>query len=69
MADVPGLAVLHYGTPHYDVVRPGHFVLCAVSGERIPLDDLMYWSEEFQEAYRSAEEATISFLRHRGVLA
>ncbi|MFZ2980938.1 MAG: DUF2093 domain-containing protein, partial [Sphingobium sp.] len=52
MADIPGLAVIEYGTPHFDVVRPGQFVLCAISGERIPLDHLMYWSAEFQEAYR-----------------
>ena len=66
MADIPGLAVLEYGTPHFDVVRPGQFVLCAISGERIPLDHLMYWSAEFQEAYRCAPEATQGFLRKRG---
>ncbi|AUW60216.1 DUF2093 domain-containing protein [Sphingobium sp. SCG-1] len=65
MADIPGLAVLHYDTPHWEVVKPGNFVLCAISGERIPLDDLMYWSAEFQEAYRSAPEATAGFLRRR----
>ncbi|MCI4588912.1 DUF2093 domain-containing protein [Sphingobium sp. BYY-5] len=65
-ADIQGLAVLRYETPHFDIVRPGQFVLCAVSGERIDLDDLKYWSAEFQEAYRGAEEATRAFLRHRG---
>lgn len=66
MADIPGLAVLQYGTPHFEVVRPGHFVLCAVTGERIPLDELTYWSREFQEAYRGPEEATAAYRRHRG---
>ncbi|APL94216.1 hypothetical protein Sj15T_07390 [Sphingobium sp. TA15] len=66
MADIQGLAVLHYDTPHFDVVRPGQFVLCAVSGARIDLEDLKYWSAEFQEAYRGPEEATRSFLEHRG---
>lgn len=65
MADIPGLAVLRYDTPHYDVVKPGHFVLCAVSGERIPLDSLTYWSGEFQEAYRGPAEATAAYLKHR----
>lgn len=65
MADVPGLAVLHYATPHWEVVKPGNFVLCAISGERIALDDLMYWSTEFQEAYRGPSEATQGFLRRR----
>ncbi|MEJ7927236.1 DUF2093 domain-containing protein [Sphingobium sp. AN641] len=66
MADIQGLAVLHYDTPHFEVVRPGQFVLCAISGERIDLNDLKYWSGEFQEAYRGAAEATEAFIRHRG---
>lgn len=66
MADIPGLAVLRYGTPHYDVVRPGQFVLCAISGERIPIDNLIYWNSDAQEAYMGAEEATQGFLRRRG---
>ncbi len=65
MADIQGLAVLHYETPHFDIVRPGQFVLCAVSGARIELDDLKYWSAELQQAYRGAEEATAAMLRHR----
>jgi hypothetical protein len=65
MADVPGLAVLRYATPHFDVVKPGRFVLCAVSGEQIALDTLTYWSAEFQEAYRGPAEATASYLKHR----
>ncbi|WP_340264176.1 DUF2093 domain-containing protein [Sphingobium mellinum] len=69
MADIKGLAVLRYATPHFDVIRPGQFVLCAVSGERIDIDDLKYWSAEFQEAYRGPVEATHSFLRHRSVIA
>lgn len=66
VADIQGLAVLHYDTPHFDVVKSGQFVLCAVSGARIDLEDLKYWSAEFQEAYRGPTEATASFLRHRG---
>lgn len=56
--DLPGLAVLRYRTPDYEIVRPGHFVLCAVSGAEIPLNELVYWSAPRQEAYRSAIEAT-----------
>jgi len=50
-------AVLRYGTPEYEVIRPGSFVICAVSGRRIPLDALRYWSPELQEAYAGPEEA------------
>jgi hypothetical protein len=52
------LAVLRYGTPDFQVVRPGAFVLCAVSGRRIPLEALRYWSVELQEAYAGPEEAS-----------
>lgn len=54
----PGLAVLHFRAADYEIVKPGQYVLCAVSGEAIPLGDLLYWSAARQEAYRGAEEAT-----------
>ncbi|MDF2383286.1 DUF2093 domain-containing protein [Nostoc ellipsosporum NOK] len=57
-----GPAQLHYDTPEFDILRPGSYVLCAVSGEQIPLNELKYWSAEFQEAYRSAAEATAAML-------
>lgn len=49
--DLEGLAQLHYGDGDYVVLKPGRFVLCAVTGRRIPLDALRYWSIELQEAY------------------
>ncbi|MBO9582253.1 MAG: DUF2093 domain-containing protein [Sphingobium sp.] len=60
--DLPGLAVLRYRAADYEVVRPGRFVLCAVSGVEIPLSELAYWSAARQEAYRSAIEATKALL-------
>ncbi|RYY24151.1 MAG: DUF2093 domain-containing protein [Sphingomonadales bacterium] len=51
-----------YGTPEFEVVVPGSYVLCAVTGQRIDLHDLKYWSAEFQEAYLSAEQATAAFV-------
>lgn len=44
-------AVVRYGTPDFEVVEPGDFVRCAVTGKAIPLDRLNYWSVELQEAY------------------
>lgn len=38
----------------FQVVSPGAFVRCAVTGESIPLDELKYWSVERQEAYANA---------------
>ena len=51
------LAQLRYGDGEVTVVRPGRFVLCAVSGKPIPLDALRYWSVERQEAYAGPAEA------------
>jgi len=49
-----GEAELTYGDGEFQVVRPGDFVRCAVTGNPIPLDELRYWSVERQEAYVSA---------------
>ena len=56
--DQPDIAILHYRAADYEVVRPGRFVLCAVSGALIPIGELLYWSGERQEAYRGPAEAT-----------
>ena len=34
---------------------PGSYVTCAVTGRRIPLSELRYWSVDRQEAYVDAE--------------
>jgi len=51
-------ATLLFGPNSFRVIRPGHFVLCAVTGEPIALEALRYWSVERQEAYASPEIAT-----------
>jgi hypothetical protein len=52
------VATLLYGPNGFRVIRPGHYVLCVVTGEPIALEELRYWSAERQEAYASAEIAT-----------
>lgn len=42
----------------YEVLEPGSFVACAVTGTHIPLDALRYWSVDLQEAYVSPTVAT-----------
>lgn len=46
-------AQIEYLDAHFRVVRPGKFVRCAVTGDPIPLDRLVYWSVERQEPYSS----------------
>lgn len=53
-----GAAMLRYGTPDFQVVKPGAYVICAVTGRRIPLEALRYWSVELQEPYLGPEEAS-----------
>lgn len=47
-------ALIRYDTPEYHVLRPGDYVVCAITHERIPLSDLKYWSVARQEPYRDA---------------
>ena len=40
----------------FDVVEDGDFVICAVSGKEIRLQNLSYWNVDLQEAYFSPKE-------------
>ncbi|AJP71985.1 DUF2093 domain-containing protein [Sphingomonas hengshuiensis] len=62
MLDPAVPAHILYCASDYEVVRPGRFVLCAVSGARISIDSLLYWSAEHQEAYRGPAEATAAMM-------
>lgn len=52
------VAKLHYMANGFRMLSSGDHVLCAVSGEPIPLDALRYWSVAKQEPYASAEIST-----------
>ncbi len=51
------LAKLKYFPNNFQILSDGDHVLCAVSGKKILLKNLNYWSVEFQEAYFSHKEA------------
>jgi hypothetical protein len=57
MTLIPSPATLHYGDGEFAILKPGPFVLCAVTGRGIPLEILRYWSVERQEAYAGPAEA------------
>jgi hypothetical protein len=57
MSNTARAARLHYMANGFRVLTPGDHVVCAVTGERIPLDALRYWSVVRQEPYASAEIA------------
>ncbi len=58
-------ARVQYLDGEYRVLRPGLFVVCAVTGLPISLDDLRYWSVDRQEAYASPE-AVMQRMTHSG---
>ena len=50
-----GEARLRYLDSDYQIVVPGSYVTCVVTGRRIPLSELRYWSVDRQEPYADAE--------------
>ena len=49
----------------FDVVENGDYVLCAISGKEIKLQELNYWNVDLQEPYFSAVEANESYRKQR----
>ncbi len=50
-----GEAKVQYLDGDFRVISPGAYVRCAVTGVRIPLEELKYWSVDRQEAYATPE--------------
>ena len=53
------LAKLKYSPNNYSVIEEGDYVVCAVSGKKIFLENLTYWNVQDQEPYFSYIEAAI----------
>ena len=51
------LAKIKYLPNNFQVIEPGDYVICAVSGKSISLENLNYWNVDTQEAYYSYKEA------------
>ena len=58
MSNTDRPARLHYMANGFRVLATGDHVVCALSGARITLEDLRYWSVARQEPYASPELAT-----------
>tara|TARA_A100001037_G_scaffold251990_1_gene235790 strand:+ start:204 stop:398 length:195 start_codon:yes stop_codon:yes gene_type:complete len=41
---------------YFEIVEDGDYVLCAISGKEIKLQNLAYWNVDLQEAYYSPIE-------------
>ena len=51
------LAKLKYFPNNFKIIETGDYVICAVSGKEIALENLNYWNVELQEPYFSYVEA------------
>ena len=54
-------AKLKFQPNNFEIIKDGDHVVCAVSGKNIPLNELVYWNVELQEAYYSPKEAKTRF--------
>jgi hypothetical protein len=51
------LAKLKYLPNNFEIIENGNYVICAISGKSISLENLNYWNVELQEPYYSYVEA------------
>ena len=51
------LAKIKYLPNNFQIIEDGNFVVCAVSGKKISIENLTYWNVELQEPYFSYKEA------------
>ena len=51
------LAKLEYFSNNFKIIENGDYVICAMSGKEITLENLNYWNVELQEPYFSYVEA------------
>ena len=53
------LAKIKYLPNNFQIIQEGDYVVCAVSGKNIRLEELNYWNVDLQEPYYSYKEAAI----------
>jgi len=53
------LAKLKYLPNNFEIIESGDYVVCAISGKKILIENLTYWNVDEQEPYYSYIEASI----------
>lgn len=48
-------AKVFLGDGRYEILQHGDHVVCSVTGQKIPLPSLRYWSVDLQEVYATSE--------------
>jgi hypothetical protein len=60
-------AKIRYLDGDFQILMPGSYVVCAVTGENIPIEELKYWSVARQEPYVDVN-ASVTADQRAGVL-
>ena len=53
------IARLKYLDNSFEIIENGTYVICAISGKKIFLENLNYWNVDLQEPYYSYIEANL----------
>ena len=48
---------IKYLPNNFQIIEPGDYVKCAVTGKEIQIENLTYWNVDLQEPYFSYKEA------------
>ncbi len=59
------LAKIKYFPNNFQIIESGEYVVCAISGKQINIENLNYWDVGLQEPYYSYKEA---FLKRETLL-
>ena len=51
------LAKIKYLPNNFQIIEEGDYVVCAISGKKINIENLTYWNVDLQEPYYSFKEA------------
>ena len=58
-------AKLAFKHNYFEILEEGDYVLCAISGKKIQLQNLNYWNVDLQEAYFSPIEANERYKKQK----
>ena len=50
-------AIIELYDGQFKIIEPGDYVLCSITKQKIPLENLKYWNVDLQEIYFGPEVA------------
>jgi hypothetical protein len=50
-------AIIELRHGQFKIIEPGDYVLCSITNQKIPLENIKYWNVDLQEIYFGPEVA------------